>query len=68
MSADPARNRFFVMNAVRFAGVAQIILGMLVAAERLGWPAWAGWVLIVNGALDAFVIPQFLARRWRSPK
>ena len=68
MSADPARNRFFVMNAVRFAGVAQIILGMLAAGGRLELPEWAGWVLIVNGALDAFVIPQFLARRWRSPK
>jgi hypothetical protein len=68
MSADPARNRFFIIHAVRFAGVAQVILGMVAAAGRLGLPEWAGWVLIANGALDAFVIPQILARRWRTPK
>lgn len=68
MSADPARNRFFIMNAVRFAGVAQVIIGMAVAAGRLGLPEWAGWVLIASGMLEAFVIPQVLARRWRSPE
>lgn len=68
MSADPARNRFFAIHAVRFAGVAQVIVGMVVVGGRMDWPEWLGWVLIANGALDAFVIPQFLARRWRSPK
>jgi hypothetical protein len=69
---DPARGRFFTIQAVRLTGVACVVLGMLVATHRIalpGWlPAWLGYVLIANGLVDVFVIPRALARKWRTPE
>jgi hypothetical protein len=65
--ADPARGRFFTIQAVRMAGVACVVLGMLIATQRIAWPEWLGYVLIANGLLDVLVIPIMLARKWRTP-
>ena len=66
-SEDPAKRRFFTIQAVRLAGVACVVLGMLIAAQRIAWPVWLGYLLIANGLIDFFVIPVKLARKWRSP-
>jgi hypothetical protein len=68
MTEDPARNRFFAIQAVRVAGVVQVLLALLVVNQRLAWPDWIGYLLFINGFVDVFVIPIMLARRWRSPK
>jgi len=68
MSDDPARNRFFRIQGTRLLGVACVILGMLIASQRIAWPVWLGYVLILNGLVDVFVLPAVLARRWRTPK
>lgn len=65
--ADPARGRFFTIQAVRMAGVACVVIGMLIAARRIAWPEWLGYLLIANGLVDVFVIPTMLARKWRTP-
>ncbi|MGB3379888.1 hypothetical protein [Allopontixanthobacter sediminis] len=68
MNDDAARNRWFLLNLARILGVALVITGLLVTQGTIGWPIEVGYVLIVLGIIDAFVAPQFLARRWRSPK
>lgn len=68
MTEDPARKRFFTIQAVRLAGVGCVVLGMLIASQRIALPAWVGYVLIANGLLDVLVIPTLLARRWRTPE
>jgi membrane protein YdbS with pleckstrin-like domain len=65
---DPARRRFFAIQAVRLAGVAMVVLGMLIASRQTGWPTWPGYLLLVIGLVDVFVIPVKLARRWRTPR
>ncbi|VWX47011.1 hypothetical protein [Novosphingobium sp. 9U] len=69
---DPARGRFFTIQAVRLAGVAFVVVGMLIASHRIALPgrlpSWLGYLLIVNGLVDVFVIPVRLARKWRSPE
>lgn len=67
---DPAKSRFFALNLTRLMGVAFVIFGMLVATGRVlaDLPDWVGYLLIANGLVDVFVLPAFLARRWRSPK
>ncbi|MBW8783303.1 MAG: hypothetical protein JF593_01475 [Novosphingobium sp.] len=66
--SDPARARFFVLQAVRAAGVAQVILGLLITQGQLAWPEAIGWVLIANGMADVFIVPMLLAKRWRTPQ
>jgi len=67
MSRDPAFGRFMVMNAVRFTGVVLVLLGILVVRDRLELPREAGYVLLVVGVIEIFVMPQILARKWRTP-
>ena len=70
--SDPAQGRFIVIQLVRLAGVAMVLIGVLLQAGRIealrGVPVEVGYVLIVIGMLDVFVMPQVLARRWRSPR
>jgi hypothetical protein len=67
MTEDPARRRFMVVQAMRWAGVAFVILGLLVINGRVDLPREAGYVLFLIGIVDALVMPTVLARRWKSP-
>ncbi|MCP5396258.1 MAG: hypothetical protein H6918_05940 [Sphingomonadaceae bacterium] len=62
-----AKARFFTLGLVRLAGVAIVVLGMLVLQGTLDWPDPAGWVLLAVGLVDFFAMPLVLARRWRTP-
>ena len=66
-TADPARARFFVLNAVRVTGVALVAIGILVLRGVIDLPELIGWVLIPVGLLEVFVMPLVLARKWRTP-
>ena len=68
---DPAAGRFAAIQLVRVAGVATVLLGLLIEAGRLplfaAVPRWFGYVLAVVGLVEVFLLPRLLARRWRSP-
>ena len=64
--ADPAKARFLTIQAVRLSGVVLAVLGALVLGLVLPLPEIIGYVLLVLGALDVFVLPLILAKRWRS--
>lgn len=65
---DPARARFFIIQAVRMSGVAAVVLGMLIAAQRVDAPSALGYGLLAAGLAGVFVIPTVLVRRWRTPR
>jgi hypothetical protein len=67
MNEDPARNRFLILQALRLAGIAQVVLGLAITADKVALPHIAGYLLIANGMVDTFLIPVLLARRWKSP-
>lgn len=64
---DVARNRWALMQAVRLAGAAMALIGLLIVSGRIGAPELAGYVLVLFGLLDFFFVPTILARRWRTP-
>lgn len=71
---DPAKARFFIINVVRMGGVMFVVLGILATTGRI-WAdelgsarAWAGYLLIAFGVINAFVSPAILIRKWRTPK
>jgi hypothetical protein len=66
--ADPAKARYFTIQAVRVAGIVMALLGMLVLNGKLAWPQLLGYFLFLNGLFDALFLPTLLARRWKSPK
>jgi hypothetical protein len=65
---DPAAARFAIIQAVRLSGVGFVIGGILVAAARTALPEWIGYPLLAVGLVDVFLIPQILARKWRTPR
>lgn len=64
---DPARRRYMAILAMRWAGVALVIFGLLVIYRRIDLPREAGYVLFLVGVIDALIMPTVLARRWKSP-
>lgn len=65
---DRARNRYFVIQAARIAGVAIVLLGLLIVRGKFEVDPVAGYVLIIAGLADVFAVPLVLARRWRTPR
>ncbi len=67
VSDEVARGRWLVISVVRLSGVAMVIVGILGVQQVFEYPAIAGYALIAVGLLDIFLVPQILARKWRSP-
>ena len=61
-----AKGRFIAISAMRFAGVAMILLGIAVLQRMVVLPEWAAYLLIVLGMVETFVMPQVFARIWRT--
>ena len=64
---DDARTRFFVIGASRLLGAAIVIAGLVGLAGKLPIPPVAAYAFIAFGLFDVFVVPQVLARKWRTP-
>jgi uncharacterized protein YjeT (DUF2065 family) len=67
MTEDQAKQRFIALTLLRVFGLGLVIAG---AANIAG--AWMpelapilGYVLLLVGALDFFLIPELLKRAWR---
>jgi len=67
VSEDVARGRWLAINAVRLGGVVMVIVGLLGLRGYFEYPEIAGYILVVVGLLDVFLVPLLLARKWRSP-
>lgn len=73
MNSDPnsadnrARGRFLVISVLRLSGVAMVMAALLILNGVLPLPEIAGWIGLAIGLVDIFVVPQLLARAWRTP-
>jgi hypothetical protein len=67
VSDEDARTRFFVIGATRLVGAVIVLTGILGLAGKIAVPAAAAYVFIAFGLFDVFVVPQVLARKWRTP-
>jgi hypothetical protein len=63
-----AKRRFLLINLMRFAGVAMILFGIAIIQRLVGLPEIAGYVLIIMGFGETFVVPQMLARAWSTKR
>jgi hypothetical protein len=48
--------------------MAMAVGGLVIAAGGTEQPQWVGYLLLGLGLLDMFLVPQILARKWRSPR
>jgi hypothetical protein len=64
---DDARNRWMVIQAMRLGGVAMVLIGILGLRHVFEYPEIGGYILVAVGLVDVFLVPQLLARKWRTP-
>jgi hypothetical protein len=71
-SEQLAQRRWLVIQMLRAAGFALILIGILLTQGVLtllaSGNAMLGYLLIVIGLLDGFFVPIILARKWRTPR
>lgn len=67
MSDDPARARFFAIQALRLSGLALVLIGLAILNGVIALPEIAGYVIFVVGLLDALIMPSVLSRIWKTP-
>lgn len=69
MATDPARSRWLVLVLVRLATAAAAILGIVLLARAVDTPTKIlGGAIVLVALWSMAVLPQSLARRWRSPQ
>lgn len=61
-----ARSGFLIINAVRFTGIAMIMLGFAIVRGVVDLPHWVGAVIAVMGFFEFFFLPRFVARSWNA--
>lgn len=65
--SDPARNRFFVIQAMRWTGLALVVVGLMIVNRKIAMPQVLGYGLTVIGLIEALIVPTFLAKMWKTP-
>jgi hypothetical protein len=65
---DPWKQRFYVYAGARMLGLATLAAGLAIGFTDLvrpgGWPL-VGGVIMALGAIDAFVAPRLLRKKWK---
>ncbi|WP_086616613.1 hypothetical protein [Erythrobacter tepidarius] len=59
-----ARQRLLVLTALRFSGIALVMVGFAIVRGLIALPWAVGALLAVAGILEFFFLPRFIARRW----
>jgi hypothetical protein len=61
-----ARNGFLIITAVRFGGVAMVMLGFAIVRGLIDLPYAVGAILAIAGFFEIFFLPRFIARAWNA--
>ena len=64
---NPAIGRYYLLQLVRVACAAVVLISGMVMTGTIGEPEWLGTLALVAGAVGFFTLPNRLARRWRTP-
>jgi hypothetical protein len=61
-----ARTGFIIITALRFSGIALVMLGFAITGKLIDLPWAVGAVIAVVGMLEFFFLPRILARVWKA--
>lgn len=59
-----AKQRLIILTAIRFSGIALVLLGFAIVRKVIDLPWAVGAVFAVVGMLEFFFLPRLIARRW----
>lgn len=61
-----ARKRFFILQLIRLSGAAMALFGAIIISGRVIDFPELGYLLLVLGALEFFLLPNFISKSWRN--
>lgn len=65
-----ARTRYVILSALRASGVLLMVMGLWIWNSDIlregGWPT-VGVPLFALGFVESLILPQIIARKWRTP-
>ena len=64
--ADPAIRRFYTIQLLRLGGAILVVGAILILTDTVEAPDVVGYLLLLIGLVDFFVVPIVLSRRWSS--
>lgn len=61
-----ARQRFIILNLLRFSGAIIVMMGLSISAGRLvpDFPPLLGYLLLILGMIEFFLLPVLLKKSW----
>ncbi|MBK7161366.1 MAG: hypothetical protein IPH79_02205 [Sphingomonadales bacterium] len=61
-----AKQRFIILNVLRFSGAVIVMMGLAISAGRLfpDFPPLFGYLFIVLGLFEFFLFPILLKKSW----
>ncbi|ABC62359.1 hypothetical protein [Erythrobacter litoralis] len=62
-----ARQRFMLLQIIRLGGAAMAMIGAVIISGRWIDSPELGYVLLVLGALEFFIVPNLVAKSWHAP-
>ncbi|MDZ7587855.1 MAG: hypothetical protein U5J78_01345 [Parasphingorhabdus sp.] len=62
--AAEARRTYLGISTIRLLGVAVFVLGLFIALGRSSLPLWTGYILLAVGAVQMWLLPFWLIRRY----
>ena len=65
---DPALAKFLLLNVIRIAGLLAVLAGIAGLGDKLPMPQWLAAAGVVLGVGLFFIVPMFVARRWKGRK
>lgn len=65
---DPAAARFWMIQLSRLGAFLLAFFGALIVGKVVEAPAFVGYILLVLGAVEYFLIPHLLAKKWKTPE
>jgi hypothetical protein len=65
MSEELARQRFMILNIMRFGAILIVALGIAIIGGKIPVQPTAGYFVLVVGAIDFFIVPRLLKRAWQ---
>ncbi len=67
MNEELAKERFMRLNLTRLIGLLSVMAAAANIAGKLlpSLSPWLGYILLINGAVDFFLLPVLLKAKWR---
>ena len=63
---ETVARRFWVIQMARLSAFVMVFIGALIVSKIIDLPDFVGYIIIVIGLAEFFVVPAVLSKRWKS--